>query len=77
MYMKNIIKVVRNQEKPEPTNILAEAIIKIGDNFDSLLKSGLNREAIIILIHDHSKISKRDISIVLENLRLMKGWYCR
>ena len=75
--MKNIIKVVKNVNKPEPTEILAEAIIKIGENFESLSKSGLNREAIIILIHDHSKVSKRDISIVLENLRLMKGWYCR
>ena len=71
------IKVVKNKEKPEPINILAEAIIKIGNNFEALSQSGLNREAIIILIHDHSKVSKRDISIVLENLRLMKGWYCR
>ena len=71
------IKVVKNIEKPEPTEILAEAIIRIGESFDKLQKNGLNKTAIVVLIHDYTKIPKRDINIVLESLSKMKGWYCR
>lgn len=71
------IKVVKNAETPEPKEILAEAIVRIGENFERLKQSGLNEDAIVILIHDYSKVPKKDIRIVLNNLRLMKGWYCR
>jgi len=71
------IKIVKNEVKPEPTEILAEAVIRIGENFERLQKSGINKNAIIILIHDYTKISKRDINLVLESLAKMKGWYCR
>lgn len=75
--MKTKIKVVKNEDVPETKEILAEAIIRIGESFERLKQSGLNEHAIVVLIHDHSKVSKRDIKIVLNNLRLMKGWYCR
>lgn len=75
--MNTKIKVVKNSETPEPTEILAEAIIRVGESFEKLKKNGLNEDAIVVLIHDHSKVSKKDIRIVLNNLRLMKGWYCR
>ena len=71
------IKVVKNAEKPEPTEILAEAIIRIGESFKKLQESGLNRDAVIVLIHDYTKIPKRDIKLVLESLAKMRGWYCR
>ena len=71
------IKVVKNAENPESTEILAEAIIRIGENFEKLQKSGINREAIVVLIHDMTKLPKRDIGLVLNSLAKMKGWYCR
>ena len=64
-------------DKPEPTEILAEAVIRIGENMEKLQKSGLNRRAIVALIYDYTKISKRDIELVLDSLAKMKGWYCR
>lgn len=71
------VKVNKNPEKPETTEILAEAIVRISEGFEKLQDSGLNEEAIIVLLHDRSKISKRDITVVLQNLRTLKGYYCR
>jgi hypothetical protein len=75
--MKNNIKIVKNEEKPESTEILAEAVIRIGENFEKLQKSGLNKRAIVALIYDYTKLPKRDIELVLESLAKLKGWYCR
>jgi hypothetical protein len=79
MLKQNIknIKIVKNQEKPEPVEILAEAVIRIGENMEKLQKNGLNERAIIALLYDYTKIPKRDIELVLHSLAKMKGWYCR
>ena len=71
------IKVIKNSEKPESTEILAEAIIRIGESFERLVKSGLNETAIIVLICDATKLPKRDVKLVLTSLRKLRGWYCR
>lgn len=75
--MKTQIKVVKNEVKPEPTEILAEAIIRIGENFEKLQKSGLNKHAIVVLVCEATKLPKRDVNLVLESLAKLKGWYCR
>lgn len=71
------IKIKKNEAKPESTEILAEAIVRIGEAASKLSASGLNRKAIVVLIHDETKISKRDIIIVLDSLTRLEGWYCR
>lgn len=75
--MKNIIKVVKKEEKPEPTEVLAEAVIRIGLNMEKLYESGLNRRAVIALVYDYTKIPKRDIVLVIDSLAKLRGWYCR
>ena len=71
------IKVKKNAEKPESTEILAEAIIRISQAFEKLKASGLNENASVALIYDSVNVSKRDIRLVLDSLRKLKGWYCR
>jgi hypothetical protein len=71
------IKVKKNEDSPESKEILAEAIVKIGEASKKLLASGLNRDAIVVLLHDATKISKRDINIILNGLTRLAGWYCR
>lgn len=71
------IKVVKNVENPESTEILAEAIVRIGEAAEKLRSSGLNETAIIVLMHDYTKLPKRDIKLVLDSMRKLKGWYCR
>ena len=71
------IKVKKNEENPESKEILAEAIVRIGEGFEKLKKDGLNEEAIIILLRHHTKVGKRDIELVLNGLRRLASWYCR
>ena len=75
--MKQQIKIIKNMEKPEPVEILAEAVIRIGENMEKLQKSGLNQRAIVALLYDYTKVPKRDIELILSSLAKMKSWYCR
>lgn len=68
---------VKKSEPPESKEILAEAIVRIGDAFAALQKSGLNTKAIIVLIKDATGLPQRDIKLVLDSLSRLKGWYCR
>lgn len=71
------IKVIKNADKPESTEVLAEAIIRIGDGMKKLSNSGLNHKAIVVLIHNQTKLGKGDIETVLDALQRLAGWYCR
>jgi hypothetical protein len=68
---------VKKSDPPESKEVLATAITKISDGFDAMLKSGLNKKAIIILIQAETKLPQRDIRLVLDALPRLKGWYCR
>lgn len=70
------VQVVKS-DPPETTEILAEAIVRIGDAVTKLNNSGLNRKAIIILLHEATKVGKKDIETILDALPRLRGWYCR
>ena len=69
------MQVQQNPEKPVEETVLAEHIVRISDALASLLKSGLNRDAIILLLRDRTRISKRDIEKVLKGLQDLKTAY--
>lgn len=71
------VKVIKNVEKPETKEILAEAIVRISNGFETLQKNGLNEDAIVALVQDQTGLAKRDIKLVLKSLRTLKGYYCR
>lgn len=68
---------VKKSEPPESTEILAEAIVRIGDAVTILNKNGLNRRAIVVLIQDATKIGRSQINEVLDALPRLRGWYCK
>ena len=80
-----MVKVIKNKEKPETTQILAEAIIKISDAMEKLSKeSGLSEEALIILIQANSsglggsgKPSRTVVRTILESMKTLRGYYLR
>lgn len=74
--MSNRVKVVKS-EPPESKEILAEAIVRLGESLEKLNKNGLNRRAIVILLQDATQISKRDINAILDAIPQLQGWYCR
>ena len=82
------VKIIKNKEKPETTQILAEAIIKISNAMEKLsLESGLSEEALILLIQDNcetiksgytrTKPTKTIVRIVLRSMKTLKGYYLR
>jgi len=71
------IKVKQEDEKPVAKEVLAEAIVRIGEAADLLRKSGLNERAIVVLLNDYTKVGKGDIQLVLNGLRQLRAWYCR
>lgn len=62
---------------PEEKDTLADAIVRIGDAMTRLESSGLNRRAVIVLVHDATKLPKRDIELVLDTLPKLRSMYCR
>ena len=68
---------IKKSEPPETKEILAEAIVKVSAGLAALEQSGLNRDAIVTLLRDKTKVGKRDIEAVLDGLKHLRGWYCR
>ena len=70
------LTVKQNDDAPVAAEVLATAIIDISDAMRKVNASGLKRKAIVALIHDQSKISKRAIEIVLNNLESLRQDWC-
>ena len=70
------VKVVKS-DPPESTEVLAEAIVRMGKAMKALQESGLNEDAIVVLVQAKTGISKKVIKEVFGALRRLEGWYCR
>lgn len=68
--MKKIarINVGVDPEKEIEADIMEKAIIELASSMRALLTTRLKKEAIITLIHAWSKVNKRDVELVLNNL---------
>lgn len=66
-----------SEGEPVPKEVLATTIIKASEAMVALHKSGLNREAIVVLLSDKTKISKGWIREILDGLENLKKDYCR
>ena len=70
------VKVVLDTEQPEPTEVIAASIIKISDGFAKLIKGGLNRRALLVLIKDNTNVPMHEVGRVLDCLPKLKEIYC-
>lgn len=68
---------VKNDPPRIARSVLAESIVKLSDAVRSLDSSGLNQKAIVLLLHDMTKLSKRDIEMVLRAIPQLKNRYCK
>ena len=74
------VKVITDEEKPEPVEIIAKSILQIAEGFSKLTKSGLNEQALIILLQSHigaGNITKHQIGQVLRTLPELGKLYLR
>jgi hypothetical protein len=68
---------VTKGDPPETKEILAEAIVRIGDSINFLNSNGLNKRAIVVLLQDYTRLPKKQIEAVLDAPPKLRGWYCR
>jgi hypothetical protein len=68
---------VKQTEPPQPVEVMAEAIVKIGDAMRKIDRSRLNQEAIVVLLQHKTKVSQKQIKLVLNGLRQLEGWYLK
>lgn len=69
------VNVVQDEDNPIPKDVLADAICKLSDNTNKLLLSGLNEEAIVVLLVDSVKLSKSKVRMVLRALGDLRSRY--
>jgi hypothetical protein len=67
--------VEQNPEAPVDAKILAEAIVKISQNTDAMLKAGLKMSTIAVLVSRTSRVSVTDVLSVLNSLATLRKDY--
>ncbi len=63
-----MVKIIEQEGKEVGAEIIAQNIVAIADAMKKINASRLKQETIITLIHAQSKVPKRDILLVLNNL---------
>lgn len=72
---RTFVTVKQDDLVPVEREVLAQAIVNISKSFDRLIKSGLNRRAIIILIASETKLGLGQIENVLCSLERLAHNY--
>jgi hypothetical protein len=71
------VQVKQDPEEIIEKAVLAKAIVDISTAMKKLLASGLNRRAMVCLVHDSCSVGKPDIRAVLDSLESLAKDYCR
>ncbi len=74
------VRIKKDELKPESVELLAKSVVQVAEASKKLLNSGLNQDGIITLLHPiigATKINKKQIKLVLDNLPRLKSWYVR
>jgi hypothetical protein len=68
---------IQQGDPPVEVPVLADAILKISKAAEDLVKSGLNRKAIIVLLMHKTHFGYGTIECVLDGLADLRKDYCR
>lgn len=71
------IKIIKDDLNPETPELLADSIVKISDMADKFFSTQLNKKCIVLLLHDITRLPRRDIEMVLDNLPKLKSYYIK
>lgn len=74
---KEVRTVIKAGEEPQPIEILQSSIVALAEAFEVFNTTRLKQDTIITLLHDTSKIPKRDIKIILNCLTELKQLYLK
>lgn len=70
------VAVKQDEAAPVLPEILASSIVKLGDGVMQWYRAGMKQRALILLLHDVTKVPKRDIEYVLNALKSLESEYC-
>lgn len=72
------MQVKQTEGTPEiPAEVLARHIEVIADAIRAMNATRLKKETIIVLLHDYTRIAKRDIKCVLDGLEVLESAYLK
>jgi hypothetical protein len=74
---KRTVTVKQDDEKPVEVEVLAQAIVDIGNAAKRLASSRLNRRAVVVLLNDMTGIAKGTIEVVLNSLEQLEMRYLK
>jgi hypothetical protein len=64
--------VVKEGEEPQPIEVLESSIVEIAKAMKKLGSSRLKQETLVTLLHDHTKVSKREVRDILNSLEALE-----
>lgn len=72
-------KIKQDEKNPEPTEVIADAIIKVSEAFEKLKSSKLTERAILLLIKDSipGQMGMGDIKTVIDAAFHLKDRYIK
>lgn len=68
-------KVVQTEGEEVVAEVLATSIVKIDQAFKKMCSAGLKRDAIVLLLHDHSGVGKPAIRTILNSMDSLRRIY--
>lgn len=74
------IKIKKTEGAEESVELLAQSVVQVAEGFERIMAGPLTEGALIALIRagiGESKISRKQVSLVLEALPRLKGWYVK
>lgn len=71
MKSKKVI-ITQEEDKEIPAEIIANSIVEIAKGMRVLNKTRLTRRAIVALIHEHSKVPRTTIELVINNIESLE-----
>lgn len=72
-----MVKIIKNPENPQPDEVIAQSIIELSEGMRKLNLGPLKKETLIVLLHNSTKLPKREIEYVLNALSRLEADYLK
>lgn len=69
------VNITQDADEPISKDVLAKSICDLSDSLNKILLSGLNEKAIVVLLQDSTKCSKRTIKRVIDSIGQLRADY--
>jgi hypothetical protein len=67
--------VTVDNDTEDPLHVIVSSLHRVSDGFDHINESGLSRRAVVLLLHDATRVGKKDIELILDAAPLLVERY--